>query len=170
MVPIKSITLHKSKGYVPTHYHRPWDDDAVGMTSVEWTVIGAVFTVIWALYWLILHWVDHWVGDWLAWYVELLSPLMALPWIWLHNRYGSNPLHWWPMLWGHRVRLEEHNAELVLMDSAAVVQVMGGPMRVWCDVQDVGEVYLKFRLRKDAVWFGLFPYFRARGTRKKRQS
>jgi hypothetical protein len=111
---------------------------------------------------------DHWMGDWLVWYVELLSPLMAVPVIWLHNRYGPNPLHWWPMLWGHRVRLDPHNAELVLMDAAAVVQVMGGPLRVWCDVQDVEEVYLKFRLRKDAVWFGLFPYFRARKNKRQK--
>jgi hypothetical protein len=110
--------------------------------------------------------VDHWVGDWLAWYVELLSPMMALPVLWVVNRYGRNPLHWWPMLWGHRVRLDALNADLVLMDSAAVVQVMGGPLRVWCDVQDQGEVYLKFRRRRDAVWFGLFPYFRSRKKRK----
>lgn len=153
---------------IPTHYHRPWDDDADGITHLEWTAIAAVCLVIWMLYWLIIHWVDHWVGDWLAWYVELLSPVAAVPFLWVFNRYGHNPLHWWPMLWGHPVRLEQHNADLVLMDPAAVVKVMGGPMRVWCDVRDEGAVYLKFRRRKDAVWFGLFPYFKSRGSRKKR--
>ena len=158
MVPPKRITI--------THYHRHWDESDVGISSTEWAVLATVFAVIWLLYWLIIHWVDHWVGDWLAWYVELMSPLLAMPFIWLFNRYGHNPLHWWPILWGHTVLLDEHNADLVLMDAAAVVQFMGGPMRVWCDIRDQGVVYLKFRRRKDAVWFRLFPHFRSRKKRK----
>jgi len=159
MVPPKKIII--------THYHRQWDDD-LGVSPMEWAVIGAVLLAIWLLYWLIIHWMDHFLGDWLAWYVELLSPITAVPFIWTFDRYGRNPLHWWPMLWGHPVKLEQHNADLVLMDEAAVVQVMGGPMRVWCDVRDPGEVYLKFRRRRDAVWFGLFPYFKSIRKRKKR--
>ena len=154
---------------IPTHYHRPWDDDAVGMTSWEWSVIGVVCLVIWALYWLCIHWVDYFVGDWLAWYVELLSPLMALPVIWLYTRYSHNPLHWWPMVWGHPVKLDQNNADLVLMDSAEIVDSMGGPMRVWCDVRDHGVVYLKFRRRRDAVWFSLFPIFGSQRQKKKKR-
>ncbi len=150
---------------MPLHYH-PWEDQEDRISAVELSVIMAVFITIWMVYWLILHWVDHWVGDWLAWYVELLSPLLAVPFVWLFNRYGHNPLHWWPMLWGHRVKLSELNADLVLMDEAAVVQVMGGPMRVWCDIKDKGEVYLKFRRKRDAVWFALFPVFRSKKKRK----
>jgi len=151
------------------YHHRPWpDDDERDFTWGELIFLALIVAVIWAVYWLIIHWVDHWVGDWLSWYVELLSPVMALPLLWLFNRYGRNPLHWWPMLWGHVVRLEEHNAELVLMDQAAVVKVMGGPMRVWCDIRDKGDVYLKFRRKRDAVWFGLFPYFRSRKSKRQK--
>jgi hypothetical protein len=151
MVPPKRITL--------THYHRHWDESDVGISPLEWAVLGTVFAVIWLLYWLIIHWVDHWVGDWLAWYVELMSPLLAMPFIWLFNRYGHNPLHWWPMVWGHSVPLDAHNADLALMDTDAVTQFMGGRTRVWCDTRDVNQVCLKFRRRQDAVWFSLFPYF-----------
>lgn len=158
----------KPQSHIPTHYHRHWDESDMGISPLEWAVLGTVFLVIWLLYWLIIHWVDHFVGDWLVWYVELLSPVLAVPVIWLHNRYGSNPLHWWPMVWGHPVKLDQHNADLVLMDQSAVVQFMGGPMRVWCDVKDPGDVYLKFRRRRDAVWFGLFPYFKTNRKRKKR--
>ena len=63
------------------------------------------------------------------------------------------------MVWGHRVLLDAQNAELVLMDADAVTQFMGGRSRVWCDIQDTNRVYLKFRRRRDAVWFGLFPHF-----------
>jgi hypothetical protein len=160
MVPPKKITI--------THYHRHWDESDMGISPLEWTVLGTVFAVIWLLYWLIIHWVDHFVGDWLAWYVELLTPFLAVPCLWVFNRYGRNPLHWWPMVWGHPVKLDRNNADLVLMDESAVVQVMGGPMRVWCDVRDPGDVYLKFRRRRDAVWFGLFPYFKTNRKRKKR--
>jgi hypothetical protein len=151
MVPPKRITI--------THYHRHWDESDVGISPLEWAVLGTVFTVIWLIYWLCIHWVDHWVGDWLAWYVELMSPLLAMPFIWLFNRYGHNPLHWWPMVWGHSVPLDAHNADLVLMDADAVIQFMGGRTRVWCDTRDVNQVCLKFRRRRDAVWFGLFPHF-----------
>lgn len=142
-----------------TYYHSHWDDRMDSFTWLELSVLLIILAAIWMVYWLIIHWVDHFLGDWLVWYVELLSPLMALPVLWVCNQYGRNPLHWWPMLWGHPVRLEERNADLVLMDPSAVVQVMGGPMRVWCDIRDQGEVYLKFRRRRDAVWFGLFPHF-----------
>jgi hypothetical protein len=151
MVPPKRITI--------THYHRHWDESDVGISPLEWAVLGTVFAVIWLLYWLIIHWVDHWVGDWLAWYVELMSPLLAMPFIWLFNRYGHNPLHWWPMVWGHSVPLDAHNADLVLMDTDVVTQFMGGRTRVWCDTRDVNQVCLKFRRRQDAVWFSLFPHF-----------
>ena len=151
MVPPKRITL--------THYHRHWDESDVGISPLEWAVLGTVFAVIWLLYWLIIHWVDHWVGDWLAWYVELMSPLLAMPFIWLFNRYGHHPLHCWQMVWGHSVPLYAHNADVVLMDTDVVTQFMGGRSRVWCDTRDVNQVCLKFRRRQDAVWFSLFPYF-----------
>jgi hypothetical protein len=144
---------------IPTYYHHRWDDDGAGMTAWEWAVISVVLIMIWLLYWLIIHWADHWVGDWLAWYVELMSPLMALPIGWVCNSYGRNPLHWWPMVWGHSVQLDAHNADLALMDTDAVIQFMGGRSRVWCDTRDVNQVCLKFRRRKDAVWFSLFPHF-----------
>jgi hypothetical protein len=144
---------------IPTYYHHRWDDDGAGMTAWEWAVISVVLIMIWLLYWLIIHWADHWVGDWLAWYVELMSPLMALPIGWVCNSYGRNPLHWWPMVWGHSVQLDAHNADLALMDTDAVIQFMGGRSRVWCDTRNVNQVCLKFRRRKDAVWFSLFPHF-----------
>lgn len=152
-----------------THFYRHhWDEEDLRLSPLEWLVLCGIASLGWGAYWLVLHWVDHFLGDWLIWYVELLSPLCALPFLWLFNRYGHNPLHWWPMLWGHSVKLDDHNADLVLMDQQAVVKVMGGPMRVWCDIRDKGDVYLKFRRRRDAVWFGLFPYFRSRGSRKKK--
>lgn len=162
--------MAKKNKITTVYYNHPhhWSDDERDFTWGELGVLAGILAVIWAVYWLIIHWVDHFLGDWLAWYVELLSPLMALPVLWVCNAYGRNPLHWWPMVWGHPVRLEEHNADLVLMDQAAVVKVMGGPMRVWCDIRDKGDVYLKFRRRRDAVWFGLFPYFRSSGSRKKK--
>lgn len=137
------------------------------MTTWEWAVLGTVFVVIWLTYWLGIHWVDHWVGDWLAWYVELLSPVMALPILWVCHRYGRNPLHWWPMCWGYAIKLDTLNADLVLMDADAVTDVMGGRTRVWCDIRDVNQVYLKFRHKRDAVWFGLFPQFRSPKKKKK---
>ena len=145
---------------IPTYYHSRWNDDREDVFSWKEVVfLALILAIIWGVYWLIIHWADHFLGDWLAWYVELMSPLMALPIGWVCNSYGRNPLHWWPMVWGHRVQLDQHNADLVLMDADAVIQFMGGRTRVWCDTRDVNLVYLKFRRRRDAVWFGLFPHF-----------
>jgi hypothetical protein len=145
---------------IPTYYHSRWDDDREDSFSwVELGLLALILAIIWGVYWLIIHWADHFLGDWLAWYVELMSPLMALPVMWVCNSYGRNPLHWWPMVWGHSVQLDAQNAEMVLMDADAVTQFMGGRSRVWCDTRDVNQVYLKFRRRRDAVWFSLFPHF-----------
>ena len=145
---------------IPTYYHSRWNDDREDVFSwKEVVLLALILAIIWGVYWLIIHWVDHLLGDWLAWYVELISPLMALPVMWVCNSYGRNPLHWWPMVWGHSVQLDAQNAEMVLMDADAVTQFMGGRSRVWCDTRDVNQVYLKFRRRRDAVWFGLFPHF-----------
>jgi hypothetical protein len=144
---------------IPTYYHYHGADREDVFSWKEVVLLALILAIIWSVYWLIIHWADHFVGDWLAWYVELISPMAALPVMWVCNSYGRNPLHWWPMVWGHRVQLDALNAELVLMDADAVTQFMGGRSRVWCDTRDVNLVYLKFRRRRDAVWFGLFPHF-----------
>ena len=154
---------------IPTHYAAQWDPDDRDLSTSEWGFILLLLLGVWGIYWTVIHWVDYFVGDWLVWYVELLSPLMALPFIWLYTRYGHNPLHWWPMVWGHPVQLDQNNADLVLMDSAEIVDSMGGAMRVWCDVRDHGVVYLKFRRRRDAVWFSLFPIFGSQRQKKKKR-
>ena len=154
---------------IPTYYHSRWNDDREDVFSwKEVVLLALILAIIWSVYWLIIHWADHFLGDWLAWYVELMSPLMALPVMWVCNSYGRNPLHWWPMVWGHSVPLDAHNADLVLMDTDAVTQFMGGRTRVWCDTRDVNQVCLKFRRRQDAVWFSLFPHF-FRNKKKKRR-
>ena len=144
---------------IPTYYHSHWDDKEDVFSWKEVVLLALILAIIWGVYWLIIHWADHFLGDWLAWYVELMSPLIALPVMWVCNSYGRNPLHWWPMVWGHSVQLDQHNADLVLMDTDAVTQFMGGRTRVWCDTRNVNQVCLKFRRRQDAVWFGLFPHF-----------
>ena len=153
---------------IPTYYHSHWDDREDSFSWQELSLLALILMIIWSVYWLIIHWVDHFLGDWLAWYVELISPMAALPVMWVCNSYGRNPLHWWPMVWGHCVQLDQQNADLVLMDADAVTQFMGGRSRVWCDTRNVNQVYLKFRRRRDAVWFGLFPHFFRNKKKKSR--
>lgn len=153
---------------IPTHYHRDWDDRENDFSWPELLALVMIPMLIWSVYWLCIHWVDHWVGDWLSWYVELLSPITAVPVMWVCNRYGKNPLHWWPMWWGYAIKLDALNADLVLINADAVTDVMGGRTRVWCDIRDVNQVYLKFRRKRDAVWFGLSPHFRPSKKKKKR--
>jgi len=67
--------------------------------------------------------------------------------------YGSlNPLHWWPMFWGYRVRLpDEDKVKIYPLDSEALFKRYGGRI----NIHIVDYEHIKFRRRRDAVMFGL---------------
>ena len=62
-----------------------------------------------------------------------------------------NPLHWWPLVWGYKVEVQNDRV-LHSIELDDVVKKYGGPMNVYVD----GPFNLKFRKKKDVVKYCLF--------------
>jgi len=124
----------------------------------DWTVIAAVLLLAWGLYWLVIHWLDHFIGNWLKWYWEPLTLLLWVPPLVFVNIWGRDPRAWWPIVCGHRVELTEQQRLEAWADAETVEKRLGGPQRCKVYVQlEPNDTYVKFRYRKDAVWYTMFP-------------
>ncbi len=117
-----------------------------------WPMMG-VLAVIVAVWTGIIHLLDWLTFDFIPWWVEpfTMAPLIFL--LAMKEIYGSlNPLHWWPMFWGYRVRLpDEDKVKIYPLDSEALFKRYGGRI----NIHIVDYEHIKFRRRKDAVMFGL---------------
>jgi len=124
----------------------------------DWTVIAGVLLLAWVLYWLVIHWLDHFMGNWLKWYWEPLTLLLWVPPLVFVNIWGKDPRAWWPIVCGHRVELTEQQRLEAWADAETVEKRLGGPQRCKVYVQlEPNDTYVKFRYRKDAVWYTMFP-------------
>ena len=117
-----------------------------------WPMMG-VLAVIVAVWTGIIHLLDWLTFNIIPWWVEpfTIAPLIFL--LAMKEIYGSlNPLHWWPMFWGYRVRLpDEDKVKIYPLDSEALFKRYGGRI----NIHIVDYEHIKFRRRRDAVMFGL---------------
>jgi hypothetical protein len=117
-----------------------------------WPMMG-VLAVIVAVWTGIIHLLDWLTFDFIPWWVEpfTIAPLIFL--LAMKEIYGSlNPLHWWPMFWGYRVRLpDDERVKIYPLDSEALFKKYGGRI----NIHIVDYEHIKFRRRRDAVMFGL---------------
>ena len=101
----------------------------------------------------LVHLIDWLTFDAIPLWMEpfTITPLIFL--VVMKERYDSiNPLHWWPMFWGYRCPLPEHDHITIRpLDEADIIKKYGGR----CNVFLVDHEHIKFRRRKDAVMFGL---------------
>ena len=120
-----------------------------------WPMIG-VLAVIVAVWTGIIHLLDWLTFDFIPWWAEpfTIAPLIFL--LAMKEIYGSlNPLHWWPMFWGYRVRLpDEDRVKIYPLDSEALFKKYGGRI----NIHIVDYEHIKFRRRRDAVMFGLMNF------------
>lgn len=66
--------------------------------------------------------------------------------------HSLNPTHWWPMVWGYTVRLpDDEKITIRPLDSEDIYIKYGGKVNVFI----VDYEHIKFRRKKDAVFFGL---------------
>jgi hypothetical protein len=123
-----------------------------GIDEDFWPMMG-VLAVIVAVWTGIIHLLDWLTFNIIPWWVEpfTMAPLIFL--LAMKEIYGSlNPLHWWPMFWGYRVRLpDEDKVKIYPLDSEALFKRYGGRI----NIHIVDYEHIKFRRRKDAVMFGL---------------
>ena len=124
----------------------------VDMDEEFWPMMGILFT-IWGGWTGVVHFLDWLTVDAIVWWAE---PLTILPFIFLlvmAERYGSlNPLHWWPMCWGYKIKLpDDERITIYPINGEDLIKEHGGPLHVHI----IDYEHIKFRRKKDAVIFGL---------------
>ena len=124
----------------------------VDMDEEFWPMMGILFT-IWGGWTGVVHFLDWLTFDAIVWWAE---PLTIVPFILLlvmSERYGSlNPLHWWPMCWGYKIKLpDEDRITIYPINGEDLIKEHGGPLHVHV----VDYETIKFRRKKDAVMYAL---------------
>jgi len=128
------------KGQYIYHYDHDDDDDSI------WATL-AILLSIWAVYTGIFHLLDWLTFDAVPWYIEPFTIIPVVAFSALVLEYGANPLHWWPLCWGTRVRLK---ADLEIDEKG--LRRLGGPLNVYKEDYET----LKFRRKRDAFAFMVF--------------
>ena len=146
------VKTRKSFAQYRTHHelHHDGDDDLGIMLIILAVVIG--------IWWSVVHVIDMFFNK-LVWWVEPLTiiPVMLVmaPTLMLVELYGKNPLHWWPLVWGTKVKIPEREPFRAFDDKMETVLAKLGPGKVYT----VDYSTLKFRSKKDATIFCLRHLF-----------
>lgn len=126
-------------------------DRDVDVDEDFWPMIGVLGT-FWFIWTALIHFLD-----WLSFDVVPLwaEPLTVIPFVVcliLFQVFDSaNPLHWWPLMWGYKVRLPDDYLVNVYNTEDRIIEKHGGKINVCV----LDHEYIKFRRKKDAVIFGL---------------
>lgn len=129
------------------YYHKPEDHEPGIATEL------AVLVVLIAIWWGIVHFVDWLTFDAIVWWAEPLTLLLLIPLLIVFMEFGSNPLNWWPLVWGTKVKLEGNDFMSVWRKEEAFLKYGGKRNVYWTND------YIKFRRRRDAVTFCLLQKF-----------
>ena len=128
-------------------HHDPDIDD-----GEFWPIMG-ILAMVWGVWTGVIHLIDWLTFDAIPWYIEpwTITPLIFL--MIMNEKFDSlNPMHWWPMIWGYKMKLPEHDRITIRpTDPDRIMQEHGGRMNVYIVDYDT----IKFRRKKDAVLFGL---------------
>ena len=117
-----------------------------------WPMMGILFT-IWGGWTGVVHLIDWLTVDAIVWWAE---PLTILPFVFLlimKEKFDSlNPMHWWPMFFGYKIKLpDEDRVKIYPIDGADLIKKYGGPLHIHI----VDYEHIKFRRKKDAVMYAL---------------
>lgn len=117
-----------------------------------WPVIGVLITII-GIWTAVIHFIDYLTLNVIPWLVEPFTIAPVILVIVMKERFDSlNPLHWWPVFWGYRVKIpDDDRITIRTLDSERILKQHGGMLNVHIVDYDT----LKFRKRKDAVIFTL---------------
>jgi len=124
----------------------------VDMDEEFWPMMGILFT-IWGGWTGVVHLIDWLTVDAIVWWAE---PLTILPFVFLlimKEKFDSlNPMHWWPMFFGYKIKLpDEDRVKIYPIDGADLIKKYGGPLHIHI----VDYEHIKFRRKKDAVMYAL---------------
>ena len=116
-----------------------------------WVVLGILGGII-GLWWGVIHLLDAFTFDFIIWWAEPFTILpMFLYAMMMEFMQRKNPLHWWPLVWGYKIKLPDSQWGIIhLLDEDELMEKYGGPFNVYI----VGNC-IQFRRKKDAVVFSL---------------
>jgi len=139
--------------------HRGYYNDRFEPDDGETTLLLGILLALWGVYWLVVHWIDWALGNRMVWWVEPLTLFVTLPimavFAMIIDKYGANPIYWWPMFWGTKVVIARDVEFYVGFDDEEFVQNNGGRANVYCGTDSNENLYIQFRTRKDAVIYSL---------------
>ena len=117
-----------------------------------WPLMGVLFTIV-GIWTGVIHLLDWLTFDAIPWWAEPFTIAAVIFFIVMKDIFDSlNPLHWWPIFWGYKVNLKEEDRITIRpTDTDRIMTQHGGKLNVHIIDYDT----LKFRKRKDAVFFTL---------------
>ena len=138
----------KNQPVIRRYAHHDEDIDELDDTHF---ILGLAGTII-GLWWGFIHLVDKFTFDFMPWWAEPFTIVPLIIYIGLYETYGKNPLHWWPLIWGTKIKLpEEERIKIYPVDGEDILKRYGGPLNVYI----VDFEHVKFRRKRDAVIFSL---------------
>ena len=127
-----------------------YDEDIDELDDTHF-ILGLAGTLI-GLWWGFVHLVDKFTFDFMPWWAEPFTLIPLIIYIALYEAYGKNPMHWWPLIWGTKIKLpEEERIKIYPVDGEDILKKYGGPLNVYI----VDFEHVKFRRKRDAVIFSL---------------
>ena len=126
-------------------------DDDEDMEGDGWLILGLGAFII-GIWWGFVHLLDMFTFNVMPWWIEPFTIFPVSGYFVVADFFGKNPLHWWPLIWGYKIKLPD-SEKIVLhpIDGDELVEKYGGPL----NVHIVDPSYIKFRKRRDAVIFSL---------------
>ena len=131
-----------------SHHDRDIDE----MEGEFWPMMAILLAIIgtWSGF---VHLIDRVTMDSIPWWAEPLTIIPVVIMRIMKERFNSfNPLHWWPVFWGYKIKLpDDERITIYPINGADLMAKHGGPLHVHI----VDYEHIKFRRKRDAVIFGL---------------
>ena len=127
-------------------YERDIDDEGY--------IILGLGLAVWVTYWGIIHVIDKFTFNFMPWWVEPFTAFPLVGLLALVEIFGKNPLHWWPLFWGTKIKTCNDDDDPIkhTLRLDGVIERMGGPANVYI----VDWQTIKFRRKKDIVKYLFF--------------
>ena len=131
-----------------SHHH---DDDDFDRGE-EFLILGLGFG-IWGIYWAVIHFLDKFTFNFIPWWIEPFTAFPLVGILALTEIFGKNPLYWWPLFWGTKIKMREEDDPIKhTLEIDEIKERMGGPL----NIHVVDWETLKFRRKKDITKYLLF--------------
>ena len=127
-------------------YERDIDDEGY--------IILGLGLAVWVTYWGIIHVIDKFTFNFMPWWVEPFTAFSLVGLLALVEIFGKNPLHWWPLFWGTKIKTCNDDDDPIkhTLHLDGVIERMGRPANVYI----VDWQTIKFRRKKDIVKYLFF--------------